>query len=351
MALTDVAGILSRRFIVGFFLPSFFGIVALKLLVDHRAVPSAVRAQSGGTQLLILGGVAMLLALLLWGLHYPMIRVFEGYWLVAVIRPQRSTPWPEDESHKHRIRTKLRSARGVTHAWVSQRRLNYGTKRQDRWIRDRHRLLEIKSQPAPSKERTRAATDLTTRFPPEDRLVLPTELGNVIRAFEMHPRERYGLDGIAIWPCIEAILSEEERPEIDEVTTDVAFWLNSLFIFGVFGSLLFAERLWHRPGGAISTIAVEIAVVASVSVICAFMYRQLINAAIRWGNPVRAAFDVHRLELFDRLGVRRPGTRDEDIEVGRAITRMLAFGEPLPASLRIEHPPAGTATHRAREHH
>lgn len=351
MALTDVAGILSRRFIVGFFIPSFFGIIALKLLVDHRALPSDLRTHGGGTQLLILGGIALLLALLLWGLHYPLIRVFEGYWLVAVIRPQRSAPWREDENHKHRVRRKLRRARGVTRTWISQRRLNYGTKRQDRWIRDRRRLVEIKNQPQPSKERTRAAADLTVRFPPEDRLVLPTELGNVIRAFEMHPRERYGLDGIAIWPCIEAILSEEERPQIDEVTTDVAFWLNGLFLVSVFGSLLFAERLWHRPGGPISTIGVEIGVVAGVAVICAFMYRQLINAAIRWGEPVRAAFDVHRLDLFDRLGVRRPSKRDEDVEIGRAITRMLAFGEPLPDSLRVEHAPSSTATQSARTQH
>ena len=159
---------------------------------------------------------------------------------------------------------------------------------------------------------------------------MPTELGNVIRAFETHPRERYSLEGIAIWPRVAAVLGQAEGPELDEVTTDLAFWLNGLFIVEVFGSLFFAERLWHRPGDAIVTAAIEIAVVASIAALGTFMYRQLVAAAMRWGEPVRAAFDVHRLEVYDRLGVLRPVTAQEDRQIGEAVNRMLAFGEPLP---------------------
>jgi len=344
----DIGGIFSRRFIVGFFLPAFFGIVALKLLVDPRALPHALRTESGGTQFLILLGVALLLGMLLWGLHIPLIRFFEGYWLIAPVRPLRSAPWPQGDGYKHGIRATLGRALDRVRWEIGRGRLAYGTKRQARWICDRARLVAIKADP--SLERTLAARDLTKRFPPADDLVLPTELGNVIRAFETHPRERYGLDGIAIWPRIAAILSEKERLDIDEVTTDVAFWINGLVIVGVFGSLLFAERLWHRPGGAIVTFAIEIAVVISVTVIGTFIYRQLISAAIRWGEPVRAAFDGHRLELYDRLGVRRPVTADDDKVVGDAINRMLVFGEPLPDRVRAAHTPSTTSPDAGKAH-
>ena len=172
------------------------------------------------------------------------------------------------------------------------------------------------------------------RFPPEDEFVLPTELGNVIRAFETHPVERYGLDGIAIWPRIAAMLSAQEQSEIDDVTTDVAFWINGLAIVLAFGSLLFAERLWHRPGGAMTTIAIEAAILAAVAVVSKLMYRELITAAMSWGEPVRAAFDIHRLELYDRLGVLRPATKKEDHVFGNAVNRMLMFAEPVPDDLR-----------------
>ena len=140
VALTDIASIFSRRFIVGFFLPAFFGLVALKLLVDKQALPASLANESGGTQLLILGGVALLLGMLLWGLHYPLIRLYEGYWLIAPVRKPRSDPWPEDDERKHRIRSRLRRARAAATAWFSAKRLSYGNRRRDRWIRDRQRL-------------------------------------------------------------------------------------------------------------------------------------------------------------------------------------------------------------------
>lgn len=335
MALTDVAGIFSRKFVVGFFLPGFFGIVALKLLVDPDAVPGPIRSQSGGTQILILGGIALLLGLLLWGLHFQLIRFFEGYWLVAPVRVQRKPPWPDEEAGDHRVRAGWRRIWGEGAAWISGKRLAYGTRRKGRWIRDRGRLVEIKAHPDPSQERTDAARDLTMRFPPWDDLVLPTELGNVIRAFETHPRERYGLEGIAMWPRITSLLSDDERSELDDVSTDIAFWLNSLTIVAIAGLLLFAERLWHRPGGAIATVLVECAVVAVVAGLGVWMYRQSISAAIRWGEPVRAAFDMHRLEFYDRLGMKRPTDQQDDLDYGTAVNRMLAFGVALPDGVRV----------------
>jgi hypothetical protein len=333
LGLSDVAGIFSRKFVVGFFLPGFFGTVALKLLVNHHAVPPAIRNESGGTQILIVGGIALLLGLLLWGLHYPLIRFFEGYWLVEPVRQPRSPPW-SDADENHKVRATWRKLWSGLAGWLSGKRLAYGTGRKERWQRDRQRLVELKGQPEPSPERTQAARALSERYPVWPDLVLPTELGNVIRAFETHPRDRYNLEGIAIWPRITSLLSEQERAELDDVSTDIAFWLNGLTVVLIGGLLLFAERLWHRPGGWLATVLVEIAILTVVAVLAVWMYREAISAAIRWGEPVRAAFDMHRFELFERLGLRSPGSKDEDIEFGTAVNRMLAFGVPLPDAVR-----------------
>ncbi|HEU4656358.1 MAG TPA: hypothetical protein VFR97_02480 [Capillimicrobium sp.] len=342
MALTDVAGVLSRKFVVGFFIPVFFGCVALKLLVAADALPGGLRDASGGTQILILGGVALLVGLLLWGVHYPLIRVLEGYWLVAPNLPERDGPLPDPEGRwvRNRALAALRRAAGGPSRLVRRARLAVGEWKRERWVRTRQHLVAVRAQPERSAERTQAASDLTMRFPPEDRLVLPTELGNVVRAFENHPRERYGLDGIPIWPSVVTMLSESERAELDETTTDVGFWLNSLVVVVVGGALLFAERLWHPPGTTEATAAIEVAIVAAVTALAVWMYRQLIAAAIRWGEPVRAAFDVHRLELYDTYGMRRPRTPEEDVDAGRALNRMLAFGEPIPLEWRAEPEPS-----------
>jgi len=166
--------------------------------------------------------------------------------------------------------------------------------------------------------RTRAVRELSTRYPAARSLVLPTELGNVIRAFETHPRLRYELDGIAAWPRIASMLSESERAELDDAVTDVAFWLNGLAVLSIGGALLFAERLWHRPGGFIATLAIEVAVFVSTGLLSSWAYRQTISAAVRWGDAVRAGFDVHRLDLYTTLGMYRPSTQAEEKRIAKA---------------------------------
>jgi hypothetical protein len=264
--------------------------------------------------------------------------VLEGYWLTAPTLPNRKRALgdPDGLATRNRVLHIVRLSCHAPLKFANKLRLAFGEWKKRRWLRTHEQLTELKSQPESSKERTEAACELTARFPPEDRHVLPTELGNVIRAFENHPRTRYGLDGIPIWPSIAAMLTESERADLDEKTTDVAFWLNGLVLVVVGGALLFAERVWHPPAGTLETVGIEVAIVASVAGLAAWMYRQLIGAAARWGEPVRAAFDMHRLELYDRLGVRRPYTREEDVEAGRAVNRLLAFGEPLPQKWRAD---------------
>jgi hypothetical protein len=254
--------------------------------------------------------------------------VLEGYWLIA---PDR---------RENRGFDKV-----LPRPWATVRRW-IGKKMRGRWVRAYTRLQVVKKTPKRDDEpekltlaRTRAVRRLTERFPAEERLVLPTEFGNVMRAAETHPRERYGLDGVAIWPRVAALLTEAERAELEDRDTDLAFWVNGLVLVPLTGALLFAERLWHTPGGIWETIGVELAVVVAVVALTSFMYRQAILAGMRWGDPVRAAFDLHRFEVYEKLGVKRPFTRADDVKVGRAVGRMIAFAEAIPDSCRADPDP------------
>jgi hypothetical protein len=202
-----------------------------------------------------------------------------------------------------------------------------------RWSRRRAGLVAITERREQSPERTAAAMLLHRRFPPEER-VLPTEFGNAIRSFETHPRARYHLDGIAVWPHIASMLTDAERDDLEESTTYVAFWVNALTLVAVGGTALFVDRLWHRPGGVVETVLVEAAASVTTLSLVWLMYRQAISAAVRWGDPVRAAFDIHRLELYGSLGLRRPTTQKDDEVLGTAVNRLIWFAEPLDDELR-----------------
>ena len=58
------------------------------------------------------------------------------------------------------------------------------------------------------------------------------------------------------------------------------------------------------------TLVVELAVIGAVAAISIWMYRQAITAATGWGELVRAAFDIHRLEVYDRLACDGPAQPD-----------------------------------------
>lgn len=63
MALTEVTGVFSRYFIVGFFMQAYVSLIVLWLTGSSEFIPDSLEEHSEGTQLLILGGVALVVAL------------------------------------------------------------------------------------------------------------------------------------------------------------------------------------------------------------------------------------------------------------------------------------------------
>ncbi len=342
MGLSDLAGLFSRKFVVGFFIPVFFASLAWAHLVDSRSMPGVYRDAAKGTQILILGGFAVLVGYLLSGVHYSAVRFLEGYWLQRPSLPPRPDLAITTEGH-----TVVRTRSGMTAPFVTAR-YRLGDRMRERWVREYRWLSELDRAAEASPQRTAASRRLNSEFPAQEANLLPTRFGNVIRSFETHPRRRYSLDGIAAWPRIATLLSEGERGELEDATTDLAFWLNGLLVITVGGVALFGERLWHRPGGLFATIGVELAVVAATTFLATLMYRQSISAAARWGQPVRAAFDMHRLGLYETLGLRAPLNQEQEQENARAVSRLVAFGEPLPDESRASHPLSTPRERRSR---
>lgn len=89
MGLSDVAGIFSRKFIVGFFVPVFFAGFALSRLVDSSALPTSYRQAGDATQVLVVGACAVLVGLLLSGLHLSLIGSWRGTGWSGSASPRR----------------------------------------------------------------------------------------------------------------------------------------------------------------------------------------------------------------------------------------------------------------------
>jgi hypothetical protein len=263
-------------------------------------LPHGYRTATSATQVVIVGALAVFLALLLSGLEYPLLRLLEGY------------PF-----------ARLKNVRllGRVYKW----RLRH-------WQEEFDSLTEALKKPA-GPDRTRAVQRLHRSFPAKRESVLPTEFGNVVRSFETHPRNRYFIDGVTIWPRIQMLLSEQEKQQFEDATTDVMFFVNSQVLVVPTGSLLAVNAAAELPTFVSAVVRCGVILLAT-AIVGALAWRASIGAARRWGSPVRAALDLHRLELYDRLGVKTRTTIEEDGEVGRAVSRLLLYAEPIPKDCR-----------------
>jgi hypothetical protein len=306
--LTAFAGVFSRYFVVGFFSPVFFLLVALAQLVDSASLPTGYRTASGGTQIAILGGVAVLGGLFLSGLHYHLIRMLEGYPIQRLIDVKPQGP----------VRRALRRlAAAMVEHWRGE-------------FERCSKALEGPKSPA----RTRAALELDGSFPWRTGSILPTRFGNAVRAFETHSNKRYGLDGVTAWTRIGSLLTESEQEAITEAQTDVAFFVNLTALLPLGGLYVVVDRLVHPPSSRVAEVALIIGVIITVTGLNCGLYRAAVGAAARWGMPVRAAFDMHRLELYSQLGLKRPGTDAQERNIARAATRCMLYGESLDETVR-----------------
>jgi hypothetical protein len=138
---------------------------------------------------------------------------------------------------------------------------------------------------------------------PAPRDVLPTRLGNVLRAAERYPEQRYGAEMILIWPRLYQVLPREAIDDVESARSTMEFLLVLSLWFGGFGvgaplMIVFFE-------GDPLTAAVSVAVGAGGAYAA---YLSAIAAASEYGEQLRSIFDVYRLDLLRRLSL--PAVRD-----------------------------------------
>lgn len=310
MSLPDIAGILSRYFVLGFFLPVFFTLMIVTQAVSAGfPLPNVYERHSEGARVLILGGVALLLGLLLSGFRYFIDSAFAGAYFV-----------PRPGSRLSRI----------LGPWT-RLVLLFQTQTFRRYLEDRD------SDRHP-KRRQSAAWHLDRRFPQWESRLLPTSYGNTLRATADYAWSRWGLDLEAVEKHITLLMSDGERDQHTDARTDLAFFRNATLGTLAILAVLVADEITH---GALDwKPAVSLYIV--VFLIAAAMYGQTVSALDRLGRLKRASIDLHRRELYGKLGLRAPADFREDRDMARAVNRCLLWGAPVPDYLAAAAPDDGS---------
>jgi hypothetical protein len=238
------------------------------------------------TQLALAVGAFLLIALsslVLERFVVPALRLLEGYW------PRR-----------------LDGLRD----WVAHRRVGRLTRDTER----REELAKMRNRCA-KQQREYARLDAALRRMPTAGDLMPTRLGNILRAAEGQPVSKYGLDAIILWSRLWLVLPDATRTELDKgraaLDAAVRVWLWCILF------VVWTVWAWW---------AAPLALVAALFT----YYSWILDAASTYADLLEATFDVHRGALYQALRWPPPASPQDELRTGAQVTQYLWAGSDAP---------------------
>lgn len=243
-------------------------------------------ARSGAAQLgVLVGGLMVVLGsgAVVQRLTLPVLRLLEGYWP----RPLR---WL--------------SRRSV--ARISAR----VAKNEDRWARLTAAIEGNEATPDEIAEQLRLDRQLRL-MPASPAQRMPTLVGNVLRAGEATPQQKYGLGAVQCWPHLWLVLPSTTRDELREARARLDTAAATILWCALF--TVWVVWAWWAP------------LVTVVGV--AGCYRLwLLSAAIDYARLVETSFDVHRWALYEAMRWPLPSSPSAERAIGEQLTAYLWRG-------------------------
>jgi hypothetical protein len=306
--LSSIPKLADRAFVLGAFLPSLlFEVSVLLLFYDTgpaRAWINELPKKDLGQAAYLLLAVWVVAVLVLM-LNYPLYRLLEGY------------TFPEAVAQRLIIR--------------NQKRLQK-TKRQidelnRQWSEQGDNFSKEKI-----REHTTLSWSLAARFPSREEDVLPTRFGNAIRSFEVYPWDIYGVDAIAIWPRLAAVVPRAFADEVQGTRSQVDFLVNCFF-FSVIIALLGIARVVYYLAHfypANSDIVTRLDAPGCFGIIgglvfAGIFYHWAVSRVPAWGSLVMSAFDCYLPALARQLGFELPSTNKKRREFWTELSRQSLY--------------------------
>jgi hypothetical protein len=283
-----VTGLFDKRFTLALLLPTFAfvaGIGALIATITGWHATLTWWADLGGARQVALGVAAaagiVTLAIIVGTQVVAMTRLLEGYW---------TWPW-------------INSTLGGLGRWRERKR--------------RGKLDEEKDESDLGFLRRYLAFP-DSEVEPE---VLPTRLGNALRAAESYPGdpERWGLNAPFWWPRLYLIMPDSARDQVDGARSA----LDQLVVLTILAAVFCLVSLGLAIVGQFCSAGLP-AIVGFPCAAGAFLlsrgsYLSAVTAATAYGDLVRSCFDLFRGDLLTRLGWAVPPALADERELWVAL--------------------------------
>jgi hypothetical protein len=202
-------------------------------------------------------------------------------------------------------------------------------------------------------KRQKAYADLQqmeVRLPYHKEYLLPTQLGNVLRASELYSWELYKLEGITLWPRLYKILPENITYDLEEKNNHLMFLLHSSllsFMIGISALLITILRFGSNfarlamvsgtnrsfPSNDIfiqNLFSWNYFILGIIFVLVGyFIYRISLKTAEDFGLIVRSGYDLYRHDLLKQLKQPIPDRLKDERKTWAKISELLIAGNKL----------------------
>jgi hypothetical protein len=177
-----------------------------------------------------------------------------------------------------------------------------------------HAYTDVRPPATPTVDQVATYTRLERRRrrrPAAPAYFLPTPIGNILRAAERRPADKYGLDTVALWPRLWLLLPDATRQELLAArasldnTVTAAIWGLLFCAFTPFTALAIPIGL------AVTSVAVTVVLPARAQV---------------FGDLIEAAYDLHRSTLYRQLRWPLPANPAREHLQGQQLTAYLWRG-------------------------
>jgi hypothetical protein len=322
--LSAISGQFAKFIVLGTLFPVIV-VTALNLMLVVPLLPSSaqipihiekIAVGDEKWQAVFLSFLVLILTGLLYDLNIPVIRFYEGY------------PW-----------------RG---SLLGRSLLYFQKKRRNTAKALRLRGDEVRRNSDANPDQLEVVTGLRSRLgqflnselPDSESLVLPTRLGNVIRAFERYPAQAYGIDAIALWPRLIGKLDPAFAATIDEAKTSFDFMLNMSFLSGLTTLFILAIGIIFPLPLRWTFVWPLLGKLLFFALLTVVFYYLSVNRAHDWGSQVKSAFDLYRFDLLKALGyLQRPFSYQEERVLWSTISSQILFPDDRKAPLPYEQSP------------
>jgi hypothetical protein len=319
---------LGRSYIVSSFLPSAF-FISLLFLLFRVFIPKGFTALVLG-QWVLVSVFTIWIAFFLFSSVDWIVKLFEGYHFHPILKKYLCNRY---SSQLKKQALSYFETQGVIRKPVEKRTKKDEKIFSENWASAMGELQEL---------------ELETSL--EDNVVMPTRLGNVMKASEVYAYDRYFIEAITIWPRLFSVLPSGFIKDMEEKNNHFMFLLNStLLIYVTSGFCLLAAFLGffyqackyplfcstlHKLK-SLQTGFDEIPPLMYLLICAALiyfgyrLYRIAVNAAQDFGLFYRAGFDLYRMELLKQLHRKLPQDLGDERNTWLALSTFFISGDRL----------------------